>query len=89
MPVGQVGLVERLAVDEDVAVLRADRLPGQSDHALDEVLDGRVDRLAVGPLGVLNTTMSPRCTLWNLYESLLTMTRSFFFSVGTIESDGM
>jgi len=33
--------------------------------------------------------MSPRCTECSLYESLLTMTRSFVFSVGTIDSDGM
>src|SRR4051812_32623375 len=33
----QVGLVDRLAVDLQHAVLVGDRLPGQSDHALDQV----------------------------------------------------
>ena len=33
----RVGLVDRLAVDEDLLVADLDRLAGQADHALDEV----------------------------------------------------
>jgi hypothetical protein len=41
------------------------------------------------PGGALKTMMSLRWTLCIRYDSLLTMTRSFFSRVGTIESDGM
>ena len=50
VPAGRYGSFERLAVDQDVAVLLADRLAGQADHPLDEILDRRVDRFAVGAL---------------------------------------
>src|SRR5215467_11935317 len=39
--------------------------------------------------GVVNTTMSPRCTECIRYESLLTSTRSLVCSVGYMEPDGI
>ena len=48
--VGEVGLLERLAVDVDVAVATRDGLARQADDPLDEVLDRRRVPHAVGAL---------------------------------------
>ena len=44
----QIGLVERTPVDVHLAVLRRDRLAGEADDPLDQVLD-RVGRLVLRP----------------------------------------